>query len=304
MADYSIKSIREEFKNKGIFYTPEELSKFMRDLLPQEITEIYDPTCGAGNLLSVFDDDVKKYGQDINGEQVEYARTRLKNFVGVAGDTLQNPAFMDRKFDYIISNYPFSIKWTPFVDERFDKAPVLPPPSKADFAFILHILHLLSDKGIGVVMGFPGILYRSGKEYQIRKWIVEQNYVEKVIAIAGKKFTDTAIATVIIIFNKAKTTNDIIFVDDENSLERIVSIEEVQKNDYNLSVSSYVQKEEPKEIIDPVELEREARNRFCEKLRKDIEFDRTVCELEGWNFKEYIRQIRAVIDEYDNKEGL
>ena len=141
MADYSIKSIRQDFKNKGIFYTPEKLSKFMRNLLPAEVDEIYDPTCGAGNLLSVFGDEVKKYGQDINSEQVEFAKTRLKNFEGIAGDTLKSPAFKDKKFNYIIANYPFSIKWEPFVDERFEKCPVLPPPSKADYAFILHILH-------------------------------------------------------------------------------------------------------------------------------------------------------------------
>lgn len=99
MADYSIKSIRQDFKNKGIFYTPENLSKFMRNLLPAKVDEIYDPTCGAGNLLSVFGDEVKKYGQDINSEQVEFAKTRLKNFEGVAGDTLKLPAFKGKKFN-------------------------------------------------------------------------------------------------------------------------------------------------------------------------------------------------------------
>lgn len=297
--DYSVRAIRDEFKSKGIFYTPEELSKFMRDLLPAEVTEIYDPTCGAGNLLAVFDDSVKKYGQDINAEQVEYAKKRLVNFEGVAGDTLQAPAFMDRKFEYIISNYPFSIKWTPFLDERFEKAPVLPPPSKADYAFILHILHLLSDTGKAAVMGFPGILYRGAREYQIRRWIVEQNYIEHVIAIAGKKFTDTAIATVAIVFNKAKTTSDIIFVDDENNLERTVSLEEVRKNDFNLSVSTYVQKEEQKEFIDPLQLDYLARKNFCQKLRKELEFEKMVCEMEGLSFSYFIKQIKAIIKEFE-----
>ena len=280
MADYSIKSIRQDFKNKGIFYTPENLSKFMRNLLPAKVDEIYDPTCGAGNLLSVFGDEVKKYGQDINSEQVEFAKTRLKNFEGVAGDTLKLPAFKGKKFNYIIANYPFSIKWEPFVDERFEKCPVLPPPSKADYAFILHILHYLSNNGKAAVMGFPGILYRVGREQKIRKWIVDQNYIEKIIHIPGNKFTD------------------IVFVDDENGLERTVKITEIQENNYCLSVQNYVQKEEIKEKINPLELAKETRNIFYNHLRKELEFEKAVCLLNNWNFNEFVDELQIILNQY------
>ena len=125
MKDYNIKSIRQDFKQKGIFYTQKELAEYIKNLLPENVDRVYDPTCGNGGLLSVFDDNVEKYGQDINAQQVEEAANRLKNFHGVAGDTLKTPAFKDMKFDYIVANPPFSIKWEPFQDERFN-APVLP----------------------------------------------------------------------------------------------------------------------------------------------------------------------------------
>lgn len=301
MTDYSIKAIRQDFKNKGVFYTPEELSKFMRSLLPAEINEIYDPTCGSGNLLSVFSDEVKKYGQDINYGQVEIAKARLKNFEGVAGDTLKSPAFKDKKFNFIIANYPFSIKWEPFADERFCKCPVLPPPSKADYAFILHILHYLSDDGKAVVMGFPGILYRSGREQKIRRWIVEQNYIEKIIYIAGNRFADTSIATIVIVFNKNKNNNDIVFVDDENRLEKTVKIAEVQKNDYCLSVQNYIQKVEVKEKVNPLELMKEARNSFYSHLRKELEFEKEICLLNNCNFYEFIDELQIILNQYKQR---
>src|SRR5690554_4952599 len=107
---YNIKSIKQKFKDKGIFYTPPELSLFIKSFLPETIDEVYDPTCGDGALLKVFDDNVKKYGQDIEELQVKKAENNLVNFVGASGDTLKNPAFKDKKFKYIVANPPFSIK--------------------------------------------------------------------------------------------------------------------------------------------------------------------------------------------------
>ena len=109
-----------------------------------------------------------KYGQDINVDEIKIAKRELKNFVGVAGDTLKEPAFKGKKFSAIVANPPFSIKWEPQTDERFADAPTVPTESKADYAFILHILHYLSDDGIAIVLNFPGILYRGGREGKIR----------------------------------------------------------------------------------------------------------------------------------------
>lgn len=297
MNEYNIKSIRQDFKQKGIFYTQRELAEYIKNLLPENVDRVYDPTCGNGGLLSVFDDNVEKYGQDINAEQVEEAAKRLVNFHGVAGDTLKTPAFKDMKFDYIVANPPFSIKWEPFQDERFI-APVLPPPSRADYAFNLHIVHYLSDKGIAAVLNFPGILYRGDREGTIRQWLVEQNYIEKVIAIAGNKFADTAIVTCIIVYNKAKTNTDILFIDDETGKQRSVSFEEVKENGFNLSVNTYIRTEAPKEEINPIEIDTQARNGFLTKLRNELLFEKTVCEFEGLNFQSFLTDIQKVLDEF------
>lgn len=210
MSNYNIKSIKEEFKAKGIFYTTNELALLIKSFIDIETNEVYDPTCGDGSLLSVFEDNVKKYGQEINDHQIEVAKNRLINFVGYCGDTLKDPAFNDKKFKCIVANPPFSISWEHpvlngiFTDDRFRLIPALPPKSKADYAFILHILHYLANDGIAVVLNFPGILYRGNSEGKIRKWIVEQNYIDKVIRIPGKTFIDTTIETALIVLERIK----------------------------------------------------------------------------------------------------
>ena len=177
MKDFNLKTIKQDFKDKGIFYTTKELALYLKSFLPENVKEIYDPTCGNGGLLSVFSDDVEKYGQDINADQVQVAQENLKNFHGAIGDTLANPAFTDRKFKYIIANPPFSIKWEQKSDERFENYPCLPPKSKADYAFIAHILYCLSDDGMAVVLNFPGILYRGNSEGKIRQYLIEQSHL-------------------------------------------------------------------------------------------------------------------------------
>lgn len=107
----NLKETKKALQEQGVFYTQPELAEYLKSYIPDGITEIYDPTCGVGGLLSVFPDEVMKYGQDIDGEAIEYAKKHLKNFIGEIGDTLKNPAFMDKKFKYIIANPPFSVKW-------------------------------------------------------------------------------------------------------------------------------------------------------------------------------------------------
>ena len=284
MAEYNLKNMRKEFKEKGIFYTPEELALYLKSLFPnpQAIKEIYDPTCESGNLLRVFDDDVAKYGQDINAEQLEEAKKRLKNFYGETGDTLQNPQFMGKKFDFIVANYPFSVKWEPLTeDERFQAAPAIPTAGKADYAFILHILYYLSEKGIAVTLNFPGILYRGNKEGRIRKWIIENNWIEKIIHIEGNTFVDTKIATCVIIFNKAKENQEILFVDGEK--QKSISLKEIAENNYNLSVSTYIEKEDTREKIDIVKLNAEIEENVARQNVLRTEIDKIIAEIEGSN---------------------
>lgn len=295
---YNLKSIKEEFKSKGIFYTPPELAELLKSYVNFTPNEIYDPTCGDGALLNVFGDDVVKYGQEINLEQLQVAKERLKNFNGYCGDTLKDPAFKDKKFDCILANPPFSIKWEPVRDERFGDCPELPPPSKADYAFLLHILHYLSDNGVAITLNFPGILYRGNKEGKIRQWLIENNYIERVVNIPPDTFVDTKIATALIIFKKNKTTTDIVFEDRQLNKERIVALEEIIQNNYNLSVSCYIQEEKPKIIVDAIELQNEAREQMYNRLKHDIAVDIMVCKFENLDKNVFLDNLIKIVEEF------
>lgn len=298
--EYNIKSIRKDFKDKGIFYTTKDLAEYLKSFLPDDVDEIYDPTCGNGGLLSVFSDDVQKYGQDINSEQVKEAEERLANFFGVAGDTLKEPAFLGKKFKYIIANPPFSIKWEPKSDERFDGFPCLPPPSKADYAFLAHILHYLSEDGTAVVLNFPGILYRGNAEGKIRRWMLEQNYIDTVVSVDGGHFVDTKIGTVVLVLKKSKTTTDVRFI--HNDLERTVPVSEIANNDYNLSVSSYIIEVVEREEIDPAALELHARQQFLSRLERELSFEKMVCEFENMDIRPFIKAIQEIVRRYDKPQ--
>lgn len=300
MKQKSLKNIRQEFKDNGVFYTPPELAEKLKSYVDFEPETVYDPTCGAGNLLRVFHENVKKYGQELDAEQL--GLIDIPNFKGHAGDTLLNDGFSGMKFDCIVANPPFSVKWNPdelASDERFSCSPVLPPPSKADWAFMLHILHHLADDGIAVVLEFPGILYRGQREGKVRKWFVQNNYIDRVVHVPGNTFEDTSISTCIVVLKKNRDTTDIVFEDKERT--ETVSIERIEENDYSLSVSLYIEEEIEKEEIDPAVLENEARRLFLIRLKKELDFDKMVCEMEGISMKPFINSIRAILREYDTK---
>lgn len=301
MMSYSVKGIREKFKSQGIFYTPVELCLYLKSFLPEDVDEVYDPTCGRGNLLSVFDDNVKKYGQDLNEEELIVARETLVNFTGEIGDTLKNPAFIDKKFKNIIANPPFSVKWDQMPDDiRFNVAPALAPASKADWAFMLHILHMLDKDGVAVVMNFPGVLYRRNAEGKIRKWFVENNYIDKVVHIQGDKFEDTKIATCLIILKKNKINKDVLFIDSENDMERLVTFEEIEENDFNLSVNTYIQKEEIKEEIDIDKLTKETNEISLRNIEIALSFNLAQYQIfRVGDFMDFTNKIKKIIEKYE-----
>lgn len=301
MKQKSIKNIRQEFKDNGIFYTPPELAEKLKSYVDIEPMSVYDPTCGAGNLLRAFPDNVKKYGQELDAEQLGFID--IPNFTGYAGDTLVDDGFSGMKFDCIVANPPFSVKWNPDNaknDERFHNIPVLPPPSKADWAFMIHILSHLSDYGVAVVLEFPGILYRGQREGKVRRWFVENNYIDRVVNVPGNTFEDTSINTCIIVLKKNKTTTNVIFEDGDRT--ETVSYQTIEENDFNLSINTYMPYESEKEDIDPSVLENEARRLFLERLRKELDFDKIVCEMEGISMQPFINAIKAVIREYDKRQ--
>lgn len=270
MKEKNIKNIRQEFKDHGIFYTPPELANRLLSYVDIQPESVYDPTCGAGNLLRVFPDSVKKYGQELDAEQL--ALIDLPNFTGYAGDTLMEDRFAGQRFDCIIANPPFSVKWNPEAlkdDERFSCCPALPPPSKADWAFILHILHHLSENGVAVILEFPGILYRGQREGKVRQWFIENNYIDRIVHIPGNTFEDTSITTCIIVLKKNKDTTDVIF-EDGDRLET-VSLEEIKKNGFTLSVNTYLQDNTPKEEIDIDDVNSTIVNCTIEKVKQTFE---------------------------------
>ena len=234
------------------------------------------------------------------------------------GDTLRNPHFGDDKpFDAIVSNPPYSVKWigaddpTLINDDRFAPAGVLAPKSKADFAFVLHALSYLSSKGRAAIVCFPGIFYRGGAEQKIRQYLVDNNYVETVISLAPNLFFGTTIAVNILVLSKHKTDTHTQFIDasglfkketnnnvlldahiehimqvfdskaDVEHFAKSVSFDAIAANDYNLSVSSYVEAKDNREVVDIGELNAELKITVAkiDQLRADI--DAIVAEIEG-----------------------
>ncbi|EAQ9804660.1 hypothetical protein EAN25_07720 [Salmonella enterica] len=298
-SDYNLKSIRKAFKTKGVFYTPPELAELVKSYIPFKPVKVYDPTCGDGGLLAVFDDDVLKFGQEINAPQLDVARERLVNFTGYCGDTLKDDGFADEKFDCIVANPPFSVKWEPDEnDARFKDTPCVPGAAKADYAFLLHILYHLSGDGIAAVLGFPGILYRGNREGKIRQWLIDNNHISKVVAIPGKTFTDTAIATVLLVLDKSGKHESIEFTDKETGKSRVVSKAEIIQNDYTLSVNTYLPAEIIREEINPFELETELRERQLKNLKTGLEISRFYCQMEGLSLNPHLDKIIELVESF------
>jgi len=234
------------------------------------------------------------------------------------GNTLTDPHFLDDKpFDAIVSNPPYSVKWigsddpTLINDDRFAPAGVLAPKSKADFAFVLHALSYLSSKGRAAIVCFPGIFYRGGAEQKIRQYLVDNNYVETVISLAPNLFFGTTIAVTILVLSKHKTDTTTQFIDasglfkkstNTNTLgashiEQIMQVfdskvnaehfaqsipfETIAANNYNLSVSSYVEAKDNREVVDITQINKELKTTVAriDELRADI--DAIVAEIEG-----------------------
>ncbi len=290
------------------------------------VNKIYDPAAGSGSLLlqakKHFDNHIIEegfFGQEINHTTYNLARMNMflhninyDKFNIVLGNTLINPQLGDEKpFDAIVSNPPYSVKWigkddpTLINDDRFAPAGVLAPKSKADFAFVLHALSYLSGRGRAALVCFPGIFYRGGAEQKIRKYLVDNNFVETVISLAPNLFFGTSIAVNILVLSKHKTDNKTQFIDvsgedffkkatnnnvlTEEHIEKIMEmfdskedVEHVAKsydstkiaeNDYNLSVSSYVEPKDTREKVDIVVLNQEISKTVekIDQLRADID---------------------------------
>ena len=323
-------------KSGGEFFTPQEVGELLARIVIMDktsVNKVYDPACGSGGLLLKFakilgKENVKQgfFGQEINLTTYNLARINMflhninyNNFNIARGDTLIHPEHWDDEpFDAIVSNPPYSIKWAgkenPLLinDERFAPAGVLAPTSKADLAFTMHMLSWLSPKGTAAIVEFPGVLYRGGAEQKIRKYMIDNNFVDTIIQLPSDLFFGTSIATCILILKKNKTDNNILFIDaseefvrntnknklsDENinnivklvkerkSVENkayIATYEEIKENDYNISVNSYLKtnineekidiEEVNKKLAEIVPRQQQIRNEL-EEIIKELEVD-------------------------------
>lgn len=303
---FSLKDQREQFKETGKFHTPPELAEWMRSLLPDpNPLSVYDPTCGAGGLLAVFPDSTAKYGQDIDEEAVEYARQTIPNFLGVVGDVLTEPALTSTRFPAIVANPPFSVKWTPNkADWRFADAPTVPTKSRADYAFLLHIMAMLTDDGTAVVLQAPGVLYRGGREGQLREWMVRQGWVREIVSVPGGTFADTSIATVALVFRKGDWDGTIRFTEKTGDRAHVATLAEIEENEFGLSPNTYLPPElEETEEINAHELALQITESAIENLLGTLRVQQVVCALEGWDFEVFRRRVVDAVNSFGNGVG-
>jgi len=322
-------------KSGGEYYTPQEVSELLTKLATvgkTEVNKVYDPACGSGSLLLkalkvLGKDNIKQgfYGQELNITTYNLCRINMflhdvdfDKFNIACEDTLISPQHWDDEpFDVIVSNPPYSTKWVgddnPILinDTRFAPAGVLAPKGKADLAFIMHSLAWLSTNGAAAIVCFPGIMYRGGAEQKIRKYMVDNNFVDCIIQLPDNLFFGTSIATCIMVLRKNKKDTNVLFIDaskecvkvtnnnkltDDNisnivdyfknreEVEHIVHVatyDEVQNNGYNLSISTYVEQEDTREKIDIKVLNAQLQEIVAKEneLRKAI--DEIIADIEG-----------------------
>ena len=322
-------------KSGGEFFTPQEVSKLLTMIAlngREKVNKVYDPACGSGSLLlqsaKILGKDAVRdgwFGQEINLTTYNLCRINMflhdigyDKFDIALGDTLVDPKHWDDEpFDVIVSNPPYSIKWegdsNPVLinDERFNLAGVLAPKSKADLAFVMHSLSWLSNEGTAAIVCFPGIFYRGGAEQKIRKYLVDNNFVDAVIQMPSNLFFGTSIATCLLILKKGRADDKVAFIDaskecvkvtnsnkltDEN-IERIfnwyankenekhivemVSTDKIAEEGYNLSVSTYVEQEDTREVIDIKKLNAEIKEIVAREQVLRDEIDKIIADIEG-----------------------
>lgn len=322
-------------KSGGEFFTPQEVSELLAEISvygKKQVNKVYDPACGSGSLLLKFakvlgKENVRQgfYGQEINITTYNLCRINMflhdinyEKFDIAHGDTLTEPKHWDDEpFDAIVSNPPYALRWdgdsNPLLinDPRFSPAGVLAPKSKADLAFTMHMLSWLSTSGTAAIVEFPGVLYRGGAEQKIRKYLVDNNFIDAVIQLPPDLFFGTSISTCIIVLKKSKKDNSVIFIDasaefvrtgnknklteinrkkilsayverkDIGHFARLVTSQEISENEYNIAVSSYVEQENTTEEVDIEKLNAHIAEIVIKqhKLREAI--DEIVADLEG-----------------------
>lgn len=246
---HTMKEISQAFRKQGKYHTSSDLAAYMATFLPEHPREVLDPTCGNGALLKPFHNDTPKYGQDIDRPALNDARRELTNFTGVHGDTLTHTPWGDKRFHAIIANPPFSLQWEPTNEPEYLKwAPTVPTKHRADFAFILYIIHHLADDGRAAILNAPGIGYRAHREQQLRQHITDLGIISHIIAIPPDAFVDTDAATLLLIIDKQRGPNTPITIHDKHTGRTTqVTHEDIKNTGYSWRVPDYL----PEEITTP-----------------------------------------------------
>lgn len=322
-------------KSGGEYFTPQEVSELLTMIAvygKTEINKVYDPACGSGSLLLkaakiLGKENVRQgfYGQEINITTYNLCRINMflhdidyDKFDIAHGDTLTEPQHWDDEpFEAIVSNPPYSIKWDGdsnslmINDPRFSPAGVLAPKSKADLAFIMHSLSWLATSGTAAIVCFPGVMYRGGAEQKIRKYLIDNNFIDCVIQLPDNLFFGTSIATCIMVLKKSKGDNNTLFIDaskecvkvtnnnkltedniativrafadrtDKEHFAKLVPNSVIAENDYNLSVSTYVEQEDTREKIDIVALNAEISEIVAREQILRTRIDKIIMEIDG-----------------------
>ena len=324
-------------KKGGEFFTPQEVSELLTRLATvgkTEVNKVYDPACGSGSLLLkaakiLGKDNIRLgfYGQEINITTYNLCRINMflhdigpDKFDIAHGDTLTEPAHWDDEpFEVIVSNPPYSIPWAgsdnPLLinDVRYSPAGILAPKSKADFAFIMHSLSWLANNGTAAIVCFPGIMYRGGAEQKIRKYLIDNNYIDCIIQLPANLFFGASISTCIMVLKKSKKSNDVLFIDASNEFIKVTNnnkltyenIEKIVKtfvdrkdveyfakvisndivgdeeHNYNLSVSTYVEQKDTREKVDIKKLNADIAEIVAREQVLREEIDRIIREIEG-----------------------
>ncbi len=286
-------------KKAGEFYTPQQVSKILAKIVTTgktKLKSVYDPTCGSGSLLLRVSKEVpisNFYGQELNRTTYNLCRMNMilhdihfSRFDIQQEDTLEHPQHLDMRFEAVVANPPFSAQWSAnplfMTDDRFSQYGKLAPSSKADFAFVQHMVHQLADNGTMAVVLPHGVLFRGAAEGHIRRYLIEdKNYLDAVIGLPANIFYGTSIPTCILVLKKCRETpDDILFIDASQGYEkaknqnylrdedinRIVetyrkrtqqpkyshaaTLQEIKDNDFNLNIPRYVDTFEEEEQID------------------------------------------------------
>ena len=285
-------------KKAGEFYTPQQVSKILAKIVTADKTDlknVYDPTCGSGSLLLRIGNEANVrhyYGQELNSTTYNLARMNMllhevsfQDFDIELGDTLEHPHFSDMRFEAVVANPPYSANWSADAkfldDERFSSYGKLAPKSKADFAFVQHMIYHLDDNGTMAVVLPHGVLFRGAAEGGIRQYLIEEkNYLDAVIGLPANVFYGTSIPTCILVFKKCRQVDDtVLFIDASNEFEKaknqnnltdanvekivntyekreaidkysyVANLDEIKENDYNLNIPRYVDTFEEEEQI-------------------------------------------------------